>query len=126
RITVKPVKDEGNQRKKVQGFRFYNISKILRNRVYIGVLKYNPRQDRGHKDPFSIPGFYPPIIDETLFNRVQKKLTETAQLWHNSYAHRTEYLLSRLVICDACGHHYVGTSAKSGRVHYYSCQSYIK
>jgi len=107
-------------------FRVYHISKILRNRAYIGTLEYNARQDRGHRDPFLVPGFYPPIIDEALFNRVQEKLTETAKLWHNSYAHRNEYLLSGLVVCDVCGHHYVGTSAKSGRVHYYSCQSYMK
>jgi len=59
-------------------------------------------------------------------NPIPQKLIETAQLWHNSYAHRTEYLLSRLVICDTCGHHYVGTSAKSGRAYYSSCQSYVK
>ena len=123
---VETLNDEGYRTEQGLRFRVYHISKILRNRAYIGVLEYNARQDRGHRDPFSIPGFYPPIIDETVFNRVQKKLTETAQLWHNSYAYRTEYVLSRLVICDACGHHYIGTSAQSGRVHYYSCQSYMK
>ena len=123
---VEILNDEGYRTEQGLKFRVYHISKILRNRAYIGVLEYNARQDRRARGPVSIQGFYPPIIDETLFNRVQKKLTETAQLWHNSYTHRTEYLLSRLVICDACGHHYVGTSAKSGRAHYYSCQSYMK
>src|SRR6185369_9031319 len=31
----------------------------------------------------------------------------------------------RLVVCDLCGHHYLGTSAKSGRFHYYSCRTYL-
>jgi site-specific DNA recombinase len=123
---IQTLNDEGHRTEQGLRFRVYHISKILRNRAYIGVLEYNVRQDRGHRDPFVIPGFYPPIIDEALFNRVQEKLTEAAKLWHNSYAHRTEYLLSRLVVCGGCGHHYVGTSAKSGRVHYYSCQSYMK
>ena len=123
---VVTLNDAGHRTEQGLRFRVYHISKILRNRAYIGTLEYNARQDRGHRDPFLVPGFYPPIIDETLFNRVQEKLIETAKLWHNSYAHRTEYLLSGLVVCDACGHHYVGTSAKSGRVHYYSCQSYMK
>ena len=123
---IETLNDQGYRTDQGLRFRVYHISKILRNRAYTGVLEYNVRQDRGHREPFTIPGFYPPIIDEALFDRVQEKLTETAKLWHNSYAHKTEYLLSRLVICDTCGHHYVGTSAKSGRVHYYSCQSYMK
>ena len=123
---IQALNDQGYRTDQGLRFRVYHVSKILRNRAYIGVLEYNVWQDRGHRDPFLIPGFYPPIIDEALFNRVQEKLTETAKLWHNSYGHRSEYLLSRLVVCDTCGHHYVGTSAKSGRVHYYSCQSYMK
>jgi site-specific DNA recombinase len=123
---IATLNHEGHRTEQGLKFRVYHISKILRNRAYIGILEYNLRQDRGHREPFNIPGFYPQIIEETLFNRVQEKLTETAKLWHNSYAHKTEYLLSRLVVCDTCGHHYVGTSAKSGRVHYYSCQSYMK
>jgi len=27
------------------------------------------------------------------------------------------------VVCDRCGHHYLGTSAKSGRYNYYSCRT---
>jgi hypothetical protein len=44
--------------------------------------------------------------------------------FQNAFAHRTDYLLSRLVVCDFCGHHYLGTSAKSGKHYYYSCGTY--
>ena len=30
------------------------------------------------------------------------------------------------MVCDFCGHHYLGTSAKSGKHHYYSCGTYLK
>jgi site-specific DNA recombinase len=73
-----------------------------------------------------VPKFYPPIVDAELFNRVQEKVKSTSSFWQNAHAHRTDYLLSGLVKCDACGHRYVGTSAKGGRFHYYTCQSYIK
>ena len=73
-----------------------------------------------------IPGFYPLIIDQELFGRVQEKLKSESANVRNSFAHRTEYLLSRLVVCDFCGHHYVGTAAKSGKHHYYSCGTYLK
>jgi site-specific DNA recombinase len=107
-------------------FRVYQISKILRNKAYIGDLTYNARQDRGAREPFIILGFYPAIIETSLFDRVQKKLEGAHLSWHNSYAHRTNYLLSQLVVCDRCSHHYVGTAAKSSRFHYYSCQTYLQ
>ena len=70
--------------------------------------------------------FYPPIIDEALFRRVQEKLDTLSNQWQNAHAYRSDYLLSCLVVCDLCEHHYVGTAAKSSRYHYYSCQSYLK
>jgi hypothetical protein len=73
-----------------------------------------------------IPGFYPPIIHQDLFARVQEKLKNESASFQNSFAHRTEYLLSRLVVCDFCGRHYLGTAAKSGKHHYYSCGTYLK
>src|SRR5438094_10243540 len=72
-------------------FRVYHISKILRNKAYIGDLTYNARQDRGAREPFTISGFYPTIIEKNLFDRVQKKLEEVHSSWHNSYAQRTNY-----------------------------------
>ena len=74
----------------------------------------------------TIPGFYAAIIDQELFDRVQGKLRLSAANWRNSYANRTTYLLSGLVVCDACGRRYLGTAAKGGKFHYYSCGSYLK
>lgn len=107
-------------------FASFIFPKFCGTKPIIGDLTYNARQDRGAREPFTIPGFYPPLIDKNLFDRVQKKLAEAHSSWHNSYAHRTNYLLSQLVICDGCSHHYVGTAAKSNRFHYYSCQTYLQ
>jgi len=120
------VNREGHRTNRGRLFRTTFISRTLRNRAYTGILDYNRRQDRGPQEPTSIPGFYPAIIDEELFNRVQDKLKSQIALCQNSYAYRTKYLLSRLVICDLCGHHYVGTSAKSGTYNYYSCRTYLQ
>src|SRR5215470_5628673 len=123
---VVSLNDKGYRTEQGQRFRVDHIARILRNKAYIGTLEYNFRQDRGAREPVIIPGFYPPIIDEALFNTVQEKLKSAASYWQNAHAHRTEYLLSRLVVCDACEHHFVGTAAKGGRFHYYTCQSYLK
>jgi site-specific DNA recombinase len=107
-------------------FRVTFISRTLRNRAYIGILDYNRYQGRGEREPIEIPGFYPPIIDHKLFEHVQNKLKTESDHLQNAFAHRTEYLLSRLVVCDFCGHRYLGTSATSGKHHYYSCATYLR
>ena len=115
---------EGYRTNKGHLFRVMFISRTLRNRAYIGILDYNRYQGRGEREPIAIPGFYPPIIDQKLFERVQNKLKTESDNFQNVFAHRTDYLLSRLVVCDLCGHHYWGTSAKSGKHYYYSCGTY--
>jgi site-specific DNA recombinase len=117
---------EGYRTNKGHLFRVIFISRTLRNRAYVGILDYNRYQGRGGREPIAIPGFYPPIIDQKLFERVQEKLKNEADQFQNSFAHRSEYLLSRLVICDYCGYHYLGTAAKSGKHHYYSCATYLR
>ena len=120
------LNSEGYRTNKGHRFRDMFISRTLRNRAYIGILDYNRYQGRGERQPIEIPGFYPPIIDQKLFERVQEKLKTESDHFQNSFAHRTDYLLSRLVICDFCGHHYLGTSAKSGKHRYYSCATYLR
>ena len=85
-----------------QGKRFASnhIYWILRNKAYVGVLEYNFRERYGAVEPMTIPGFYPGIIDQELFDRVQEKLRLSAANWRNSYTNRTTYLLSGLVVCE--------------------------
>ena len=90
------------------------------------MLEYNFRDRYGPVEPTIIPGFYPAIIQQLLFSRVQEKLRISGANWQNSYANRTTYLLSGLVVCDACGHKYLGTAAKGGKFHYYRCGAYLK
>ena len=117
---------EGHRTNQGRKFGLKFILRILRNRAYIGVLDYNLPRGRGDREPIVVPGFYPPIIDKELFERVQGQLDQQTNNWQNSYSHRTSYLLSRLVVCDNCGHHYIGMSAKSGRYNYYSCRTYMQ
>ena len=120
------LNQDGFRTNKGQLFRVMFISRLLRNRAYIGILDYNLYRRRGPTEPIVIPGFYPAIIPQDLFDRVHEKLKNESSSFHNSFVHRTEYLLSRLVVCDSCGHHYLGTAAKSGKHHYYACGTYLK
>ena len=67
------LNSEGFRTNQGQLFRVMFISRMLRNRAYIGILDYNRYQGRGSWEPVEIPGFYPAIIDQELFRRVQQK-----------------------------------------------------
>ena len=123
---TKALNNDGHRTAQGKRFASNHIYWILHNKAYVGVLQYNFRERYGTVEPMTIPGFYPAIIDQQLFDRVQGKLRLSAANWRNSYANRTTYLLSGLVICDACGRRYLGTAAKGGKFHYYSCGSYLK
>ncbi len=102
------------------------IRRLLANAAYMGVLEYHVRGKFGAPDELiTVPGFYPQLVPEELFRRVQERLAANAANYRNSYAQRTAYLLSRLGRCQ-CGAAYVGASAKGGRYHYYQCLNMIK
>lgn len=96
----------------------YNtISLILQNPIYIGKIKTNT----GY-----INGIHEPLIDETTFNEVQKKVTQIAEYYKKEHTgHYGQYLLSELCRCASCGAtysaHYVGT--KKHRYKYYKCRN---
>ena len=120
------LNEEGYRTNQGRRFGLKFILRILRNRAYVGILDYNLPRGGAEREPIVVPGFYPPIIDKDLFERVQQQLNQQMNNWQNSYSHRTTYLLSRLVVCDNCGHRYIGMSAKSGRYNYYSCRTYMQ
>lgn len=97
--------------KRGKHFTVNSVSKILRNRNYIGEYKWMD---------VVIPGGMPAIIDNDVFDRVQLQLTAHAK----NHRKGATYMLTGKVFCGHCGGSVVGTSGtgKSGEVHYYySC-----
>jgi DNA invertase Pin-like site-specific DNA recombinase len=80
---------------------------LLRNRFYIGEVKY--------KDEI-LPGEQPAILDRTLFDAVQQKLTDQ---WtnRNTIRNASEHLLTGLLFDDA-GHRMVPTHATKAGIRY--------
>src|SRR5262249_550554 len=104
---TKILNSEGLRTAQRNRFARNHIYWILRNKAYVGVLEYNFRQRYGPVEPMTMPGFYPAIVDQQIFNRIQEKLRLSAADWRNSYTNRTTYLLSGLVVCEACGCRYL-------------------
>jgi site-specific DNA recombinase len=89
------------------------LSHLLRNRFFIGEVKYKGE---------ILPGEQPAIIDKTLFEAVQQKLS--AHQSHNTLSRqKSDHLLKGLLFDDA-GHRMIATHAtKAGvRYRYYASQ----
>ena len=97
-----------------QPFTKQQVTRILRNPLYIGRVKWGDSfKDDAHEA----------IIDKIQFNRVQRKLNETKRTHHNHrYARGRDYPLKGLVRCG-CGAMFTPKSATArGQIyHYYSC-----
>lgn len=85
------------------------IEYILRNPVYIGKIRWNPKRKtlRNYDDPdiMIIDGEHEAIIDEEMFNQVQN-LLDTNKKKHQPKTHsviKEDYMLHGLVKCSNCG-----------------------
>lgn len=107
---------------------FYSI---LTNERYIGVYTWNKRKCKlfrkwagGAPNPavVRLEGAIPPIIDLTLWERVQERMKDNKRNAQNKARHT--YLLSGLIECEACGAAYVGhtsTNTRGYTTRYYCC-----
>ncbi len=89
---------------------------VLRSRTYLGEIP--------HRGGW-YPGGHPAVVERALFDRAQLLLRTRARRPALRRSNPSEYLLSGLpLVCERCGHHFVGTAAY-GRAHrrytYYTC-----
>ena len=112
-----------------RGGKFENrtVEYILRNPVYIGKLRWTPtgRTRRNYKNPDIIlsDGAHRPIVDEEMFQAVQRRIDEQKVLYpcHARSAAVKKYWSSGLFRCAACGA--VLASSGSGLL---QCSGYVR
>ena len=95
-------------------FTFSILQKMLGSRRYIGEYKYGE---------VVIPNAVPAIIDETLFEKVQRRLEKNRRAAASGKA-KEDYLLTTKLFCGKCGVYMVGESGVSrGKdiYRYYKC-----
>ena len=98
---------------------------ILRNVAYCGDVLLRRGDGRGGSGEVSRDA-HDALVDRDTFQRVQAILGARAANHGIARWESSPYLLSGLVRCELCGHHMVGTSAKGGQYHYYTCQLYYQ
>jgi site-specific DNA recombinase len=89
---------------------------VLRNPVYVGKIAFRDVQ-------YEAP--HPPLIEPEVFAQAQRLLRQRGDDASTRRSNSTDFLLSGLVVCAACGRRYIGTAAhgRSARYRYYTCFS---
>lgn len=107
----------GGSRMRIGHFTVDNLQKMLRNKAYIGVKTY---QQKGEWK--EVKAVWKGIVDETVFHRVNEKLTKNrSRLKPITDQSKHPYLLSGVAFCMTCGDHMPGKSAtgRNGKIPYY-------
>ncbi len=91
-----------------------NLVNILRNPLYVGKLRYKDKLFKGE---------HTALIEEDLFNRVQKLLNQNNGTHHSANQDKHEFLLKGLVRCQVCGSTMTSNFAysKGEKYFYYKC-----
>ena len=102
-----------------------SVHKVLRNEAYTGILTWDREKKRklgsGSLPPIRVEGAWHAIIDQQTFEQVQAKLAARAPKMTHPRAVHSEYILSGLIRCKACGTAMIGHAVKSGKFFYYMC-----
>jgi DNA invertase Pin-like site-specific DNA recombinase len=110
------------------------VANILRNETYIGWTVFNKRDKKTMGRQFKpkdewiiIRNTHEPIINEELFDKVQKSIEERQPKNTPAQVTASHYLLSGLIRCGRCGGAYGITGYGRGRKYaYYNCINYSK
>jgi site-specific DNA recombinase len=92
----------------------HQVLRVLANRVYLGELSF---------PGITVSGCHPPVIEGNTFDEAQRILTARSKDPAKRAASGSDYLLTGLIRCPACGSAMLGTRAhgKTRVYRYYSC-----
>lgn len=103
------------------------IEYILRNPVYIGMLRWNPKRKcrRNFNDPDTliVRGKHEPIIEQALWDAVQKHMAEVKARWryHGRPSSDRKHWLCGIVRCATCN-----STLVFSKPHFMLCNNYVR
>ena len=102
-----------------------SVHAILRNEVYTGTLVWGTAA-KDEVAPVRVNGAFPAIVSKAQFRRVSSLMRSRAPKFSHPRRVASSYMFSGLVKCYRCKWALSGQASKSGRFHYYVCQSLMK
>ena len=124
---------EGMKTRTGKSFSATGINHILRNEAYTGTLVWNKysknsgsRLKREDSDVVRVPDCHSPIVTRTTFEQVRQIAASRRPSVSHPREVASQYLLSGIARCALCGSTAIGTTGKSGRFLYYTCNKRFK
>lgn len=125
RTIVRILNGEGLTTAKGKKWGTSSLHAILKNETYTGMIVWG-RTSKHDRPPLRVEDAHPAIVSRELFDQVQEVLREKAPTVMHPRRAGSNYLLSGLVKCKACGFALIAAPAKSGQYTYYVCTSVLK
>ena len=98
---------------------------ILRNETYTGTLVWGVAA-KDKAEPIRVENAFPAIVSGETYAKVAYLLESRAPAKVNPRRIASTYLLSGLLMCEACNRALTGQESKSGQFAYYVCNSLMK
>jgi site-specific DNA recombinase len=98
------------------------VNKLLQREVYTGCAAWKGRNG----DTIRYPNAYPVLIPRDDFDKIQELMADRKSIVRHPRTVNSQYLLSSLLHCARCGASMIGCAAKSGKFHYYRCNSALR
>jgi site-specific DNA recombinase len=114
RSIASTLNDRGHRTTTGGNWSAHQVLRVLPNRIYLGELTF-----RG----ITATGSHPPIIELAAFTEAQQILAARGEDYSKRAANGSDYLLTGLMRCPACGKAMIGTRAhgRSRVYRYYTC-----
>ena len=133
KLVARILNAEGLKTRTGKTFSATGVNHILRNEVYTGTLVWNKysknsgsRLKREDSDVVRVPDCHPPIVNRTTFEQVRQIAASRRPSVSHPREVASQYLLSGIARCALCGSTAIGTTGKSGRFLYYTCNKRFK
>ena len=101
------------------------VHTMLRNETYTGALVWGVAA-KDKAEPVRVENAFPAIVSREAFSQVAELLESRAPAKVNPRRVASSYLLSGLLMCEACNRALTSQESKSGQFAYYVCNSLMK
>ena len=111
------LRDEGIPYRNGKAWCKQRIGYILNNHIYYGAGVWNrthtkTRTLKPEEEWIIVEGNHDPIVSREIFMKRKQRATETIGDRFQSNAHKTQWLLAKMIQCGECGKAYVGVRRK--------------
>lgn len=125
---AKKLNNDGFHKRSGKPWTNSTIGYVLSNPIYTGCLFWNEgrHNPNAEKPVIKIPNTHPVIISEDTYEKARKKIYARTRKVIHPRVLTSAHLLSGFMKCKRCGAAMTPLGAKSGKFHYYICQTYLK